>query len=388
MNAVVQYDPNVPAIFRSEKFLAMNNKLAAGLSTGAPPRVSFKASRYRLVAADGTETLVNENGSNGTTMDVIVLDANPAISKFYYDKKYDPNAQGDDAAPACFSEDGVAPSSRALRPQSRSCATCPMNAWGSKISESSGKKIKACSDVKKLAVIPTANLGGDAYMLGIPGASLKTWGAFVKSCAGRNVPVNAMVIRLGFNPQVSYPELTFTPTAWVSNDQATAVTDLIDSPDMAALVGVGDQHHAGPFVLEQQPNGIGFNQAQGSAGGGAPVATSPVAAGGFVQPQPVGTAPVQPPQGMPLPQHTVQAMQQAPQAQQPAVDAPAPTTRRRRAPAAAAPQVQEQAPLMQQSAPMPPMTVPAAATPVHSVATTPGTDPTMNALLDDIMRKK
>lgn len=371
MNAVVQYDPNIPALFRSEKFLALNNKLSAGLSSGSPPRISFKASRYRTIAADGVETLVNENGTNGTTMDVIVLDANPAVSKFYYDKPYNPNAEGDEAGPACFSEDGIAPSARSPRPQSRSCATCPLNAWGSKISEVSGKKVKACSDVKKLAVIPINNLGGDAYVLGIPGASLKTWGGLVKSCAGRNVPVNAMVIRLGFNPQVSYPELTFTPAAWVSNDQATAVSDLIDSPDMASLVGVGDQHHAGPFAQEQQNgSGIGYNQAQGSAGApqGSPV----------VMAQPVATVNVQPPPGMPMPQHTAQAMQPPP-----GVPQAEPATRRRRAPAAPAPQVQAQ--------PLPtpqPVQMPPAATPVHSVAATPATDPSMNALLDSIMAPK
>lgn len=248
MNAVVQFDNSVPAFLRNAGFLALNQKAAAGLSTGAPPRLSFRGSRFRLIAADGTETattdvlLTNADGSKvqsmGVALDVIVVDAADMVSKFYYDKAYDPNA--DDLSPACFSDNGVGPSVRANKPQSLTCAACPNAAWGSKVTPQ-GTQVKACSDIKKLAVVPVHNVTGPAYMLGIPAASLKTWSAAVKSVSDRGIPIPALVIRISFDPQAEYPKLTFSPVRYISQEEASAVQELFGSDEVAELVGSKDQ---------------------------------------------------------------------------------------------------------------------------------------------------
>lgn len=380
-NALVTFDPSLPAYLHNPNMLALNAKMGGGLSIGAPPAISIRASRFRFVSADGEETLVNENGTNGTTLDVVVLDANERMSKMYYDRAYDESAEGEDAAPACFSEDGIAPSARSAKPQHSSCAACPMNVWGSKISKTSGKKVKACADQKKLAVIPTANIQGDAYRLNIPGASLKPWAAAVNSLSKRNVPVSAVVIRLGFNPEASYPQLTFSPIAFLSQQQYESLADLVGSPELDQLVGRGDAHHGGPFALEQPaPSGVGFNQAQGSAGLPQPPATLVAASPGFVTPQPVGAAPIAPPAGMPFPQHTAQAVAQQPAAApQPEQAAPPATRRRGRPPAQPAAAAPAAAPIVVPQAAAP---QPAAPPPVASVAPTSSN---MDALLAKVM---
>lgn len=235
MNAVVQYDASVPAFLRNAGFLALNQKAAAGLSMGAPPRISFRGSRFRFIAADGTETPVTEN--NGVALDVIVVDAAEHVSKFYYDKAYDPNA--DDLSPACFSDNGVGPSVRAAKPQSLTCATCPNAVWGSKVTPQ-GSQVKACSDIKKLAVIPISNVTGPAYMIGIPAASLKTWSAAVSSVSSRGIPIPALVIRIGFDVSAEYPKLTFSPQRYISQEEAGAIQDLFGSDEVAELVGAKD----------------------------------------------------------------------------------------------------------------------------------------------------
>lgn len=364
MNAVVQFDPQVPAFLRKPEFLALNAKLGGGISSGAPPRISFRGSRFRLIAADGTETPVTENG--GTTLDVVVLDANPGLSKFYYDKAYDPNASGDEAGPACFSENGDRPSSRSPRPQFDNCAACPHNVWGSRVTPQ-GSKVKACGDVKKIAVIPAANLGGDAYMLGIPGASLKTWSGLVEACGRRGYPISGMILRLGFNAQASFPQLTFTPVANMTEQQYQAIADLFGAPDVVALVGQNDTPHPGPFALtttQRQAEHTAFVD-RGNVQG-----TSQA----FVAPAPVARGPLGPPQGMPMPQHTVQAMQQ-PAAAPPAATPPTPSPRRRGRPAAAP------AATGQNAAPAPAAPV---AAPVSPAAVTP-TSASMDALLDKVM---
>ena len=236
MNQLVpQFDASVPAFLRNANFLQINQKAVQGLSSGAPPRLSFRGSRLRFVAADGTETPVTEN--NGVAIDVVVIDASEHVSKFYYDQAYDPNA--DDLAPACFSDNGVGPSVRSTKPQSLLCANCPKNAWGSKVTPQ-GTQVKACSDVKKLALIPASNVNGPAYMIGVPGASLKTWSAFVDTVSKRGIPIPALVVQIGFDASAEYPKLTFTPKRYIDETEAAAIQELFGSEECDELVGRKD----------------------------------------------------------------------------------------------------------------------------------------------------
>lgn len=355
-NAITTYNPKVPAFFQQPKFMDLNSRFEGGISSNAPSRISFRGSRYRLISSDGVETPVTENG--GTTLDVVVLDANPALSKFYYDKPYDPNSAGGiEDGPACYSEDGVHPSARSQRPQFKDCAACPHNAWGSKITPT-GSMVKACGDNKKIAVIPVSDLAGDPYLLGIPGASLKAWSALVQKAHRQGVPLASMVIRLGFNSAASYPQLTFEAVSFVSQQQFDLISDLFGSPELDQLVGRGDSSHTGPFSLDAPATDQ---------------TAKPAAAPQSVAAQPVAAARIQPPQGMPMPAHTAQAIAQQPAPMQAAPEQPV-ATRRRRRPAAAAQPAPMAAPPMQQSPAQP-----------ATVASVPPTSKAMDDLLAQVM---
>lgn len=321
MNAVVQYDSSVPAFLRQANFLALNTKAAAGLSSGAPPRLSFRGSRFRLISADGTEAPLpaeGQPGNNSITVDVIVVDASDGVAKAYYDKAYDPNA--DDLSPACFSDNNIGPSSRAAHPQALLCQGCPKNAWGSKVTPT-GSQVKACGDAKKLAIVPVSNIDGPAYVLAIPGASLKTWTAAVNAVTQRGIPIPALVFRLGFDQDPAYPKLTFAPVRYISEQEAGSIQDLFGSDECAELVGRKDT----PILA--LPAGAGGSVAAPSA----PVGNSHTApAQPIYAPQPVQQ---QAPMFAPPPAQATPPFLQQPAAQ------PAPTEaapRRRGRPARAA----------------------------------------------------
>lgn len=358
MNAVVQFDASVPAFLRNAGFLALNEKAAAGLSTGSPPRISFRGSRFRFVAADGTETPVTEG--NGTQLSVIVVDASAHVSKFYYDKAYDPNA--DDQAPACFSDNGVGPSVRANKPQALHCAGCPKNAWGSKVTPQ-GSQVKACSDLKKIAVIPVDNMAGPAYVLAVPAASLKTWTAAVKALSDRGIPVPALVVQLGFDGTAEYPKLTFSPTRWINEQENAVLQELFGSEEVAELTGANDK------PIQSLPHGqIAAEPAPMQLPQGAPPAFIQQPAQQFQPPvqQPVVQQPFVPPAVQPAPAF----LQPQPPAAAPVPAAPAPAPRRRRN-AAAAPAAAEVSPAPMTPAPA----LPRAAAPPSDI----------NALLDQVM---
>jgi len=56
-------------------------------------------------------------------MDVVLVGANPNVSKVFYSKPYDPDAT--DMRPDCFSNDGIKPDSSVQAPVSKSCVNCP-----------------------------------------------------------------------------------------------------------------------------------------------------------------------------------------------------------------------------------------------------------------------
>lgn len=227
-----------------------NTALAAigGITIGASfHRISIKSSRWRLNDPQGQEHVVPT-----THLDVIIVDANPTQSKIFYLSAYNP-AETEYKAPDCYSDNGVAPSARAAIPQCGTCAQCPHNVWGSKITPS-GAQTKACADVKKLAVILAENPTGPVYELRIPAASLKNLYAFVQSLNDRGVPLCSFVTRLAFDSQADYPKILFTPRPqtvenpqppWCTPEQVSAVLEVIDTEEVNVVTNKNDKPIAG-----------------------------------------------------------------------------------------------------------------------------------------------
>jgi hypothetical protein len=252
------------SIFNRAGVRQISQDTMADLGPGMHPRISIKGGRFTLIDAGGTKY-----PWPNLTLPVIVVGANPKKSKVYYDGPYDPEGT---TPPTCFSDNGIAPSMNATRKMARTCAECELGAWGSDVSQMTGKPTKACDDKKKLAVIVIGDTAQLTYELQIPPATLKNlnkYAAFVGSNStpdgSRKADVCDIVTNISFMPdQVGI--LDFAAAAWIdsvgpdgllcqgpSPDDGAAIAARIDaiwdSGVIDELVGLNDKPWGGPPAL-------------------------------------------------------------------------------------------------------------------------------------------
>lgn len=208
----------------------------AGINSGSPAHISIAGNRFTLIDDAG-----NEKPIETLFLDVCVIDANGAVSKIYFDPKTPFVPGGDNSnPPICWSDNGIGASAQASVPQNTSCQLCPQNAWGSAVSKATGAKIKACNDVKKVAVIvPGIEM---VFLLRIPPASLKNWGKYCNTLAGHGVDLPDAVTRLEFESQGI---LEFTPMGYVDAATAASTDKAIQAKATDNLVGRNDRPWGG-----------------------------------------------------------------------------------------------------------------------------------------------
>jgi hypothetical protein len=203
--------------------------LTGGLSSGNSfPKISIKASRFRIVEGD-TETVLDS-----TNLDVVVVGANPRLSKTWYAKAWSKDAEP--TAPDCFSLDGVGPDPEATDPQNDMCASCPQNAWGSKVTDS-GQQIKACSDNKRLAVVAADDASGPVYLLSVTPAALKGLNQYQKELSVRGIPPEIVKTRVSFDTDASFPKLKFTFGGFLDADTQETVDGLFGTEAVKEITG-------------------------------------------------------------------------------------------------------------------------------------------------------
>jgi len=203
--------------------------LTGGLSSGNSfPRISIKGARFRIVEGD-TETVLDS-----TNLDVVIVGANPRLSKTWYAKQWDANAEA--TGPDCFSLDGVSPDPEATDPQNDLCASCPQNAWGSKITPT-GQQVKACSDTKRLAVVAADDASGPVYLLSVTPAALKGLNQYQKELAVRGIPPEIVKTRVSFDTDASFPKLKFTFAGFLEADVQQVVDGLFGTEQVKEITG-------------------------------------------------------------------------------------------------------------------------------------------------------
>lgn len=201
----------------------------SGLSSGEMvPRISLKGSRFRIKDGDAETVL------EGTSIDVVIVGANSGMAKNYYAKAYDANAEA--TGPDCSSMDGITPVADAPHRQSDTCAGCPMNVWGSKVTPQ-GQKIKACADSKRLAVVAADDAGGQVYLLTVTASVLKDFNAYLTQLERRGLGVEFVRTRLSFDPNASYPKLQFNMNGFIDAGQFEAVEKAMLSTDTSIATG-------------------------------------------------------------------------------------------------------------------------------------------------------
>lgn len=347
MTQLIPFDEHdvssVPAHLQSTFGAPDASDLSGGVNAGYPV-LSFKGKAWSL-REGGESTLIlrpDNSGEPAASLEVVLVKANPRLSKVYYDSGY---VEGSDAKPTCYSNTGISPESDATAPQCVTCAACPHNAWGSRIAEN-GSKGKACADSRRVAVVSAGELDRP-MLLRVPAASLKGLAAFADTLARRNAPYQAVVTRVGFDHTVAHPQLTFKPVRWLNAQEAATLAQTMASSVTEQITGTS------PYSGAVRPVDDGLGEAPAHAQIApvvkpAPVVTAAVVAAPVVAAQPTPSAPkaraprtprTLPPAAAPVVEAPAPVAPAAPAKRAPSFAAPAPDVKPAPEPSRAATQM-------------------------------------------------
>lgn len=231
MSNIVPVNIQVPAHLAGRVGVpsVLSAALTGGLSSGQSfPRISIKASRFRIKEGD-TETVLDS-----TNLDVVIVGANPRLSKTWYAVQWSKDSEP--TAPDCFSLDGVSPDPESADPQNDLCASCPQNAWGSKVTPT-GQQVKACSDNKRLAVVSADDPSGPVYLLSVTPAALKGLNQYQKELSVRGIPPEIVKTRVSFDTDASFPKLMFGFSGFLDADTQQTVDELFGTEQVKEITG-------------------------------------------------------------------------------------------------------------------------------------------------------
>lgn len=296
--------PQFQALVASE---GISHELGDGIG-GGYAILSIRGGKFR-VKHNGEETpLLNEKDEPVGSVEAVIVKSNPYLTKQYYEKAF---AEGDSAAPSCFSVDGKVPSAAVESPQHTNCSTCPMNRFGSRITEA-GTKVKACQDNKKLAISPLSDLENVAFggpmLFRVPASALKDLLAFSNGMSARGFPYYAVAVRIGLDIDVSYPKPTFKAMRPLTAEEAAIIVEQRSSDQVDRLLADFSDVKSPDVVI---PPGGEFEQEPDAQPAPAAVAKpvlppvvkpAPVAAAKPVAPKATVTKLVTPTKPVPAPQ--------------------------------------------------------------------------------------
>lgn len=252
--------PALPAYLQNKTSRGLAQSLVVNLGVGSPPFLSIMGNRFTLIDAVGSEIPVaTYDPKIGPYVDCVIVDALERTSKIFYDKPFDPSASQYEP-PACWSDNGIAPSRNAATPQSRTCAECPQGAWGSKTSAVSGKGVKACADVQKIAFVYA---GFEMpFLLRVPPNSRTNFRGYVHKFVGQQIDVSDVVTRITFE-QGGIGTLKFEAVQYIDEATHTLCEKLLAAKATDAMIGRLDQPIQGQLPAPAaQPEQIAHQPAQ------------------------------------------------------------------------------------------------------------------------------
>lgn len=236
MNAVVTMNPafQAPA---SSVFGALDagDDLSGGI-TGGYGMLRIRGKVWAIHHRDQEVQLMRPDGDGPQgSVEIVILKANANLSKTWYENGWDESSAN---APDCSSANGVTPDNGVPKKQANACAICPRNQWGT---APNGGKGKACSDHRRLAITPAADLANEAFggpmLLRCPAASLQDLAAFDSKYKQAGYPYFSMVVKVSFDPKESYPKLIFGAVRPLNDQEAQQVLALRNGDSVARVIG-------------------------------------------------------------------------------------------------------------------------------------------------------
>jgi len=207
----------------------LGESMGGGISSGIEfPRISIKGSRFRIVDG-GVESILD-----ATELAVVIVGANPNLTKSWYATAWNPDAEP--TQPDCFTLNGVTPDPTSTSPQNDLCASCPQNAWGSRITQQ-GTKVKACADQKRLAVVAADDPTGAIYLIQVTPAALKGLNKYHKELQMRGIPAEIVRTIISFDTSASFPKLQFRFGDFNNTETQAAVDPLFGSDKVKEITG-------------------------------------------------------------------------------------------------------------------------------------------------------
>lgn len=213
------------------------------------PILSLRGKGFRL-RRDGQEVSLK-----ATMLDIILVGSRANNSRRFYEGAYVP---GETTAPSCSSADGIKPDDNAQDKQSDTCAMCPHNQWGSRITVS-GKKGKECDDYRRVLVFIPSKQIMKPVVLDIPATSLrKSKGdhgpelqlrEYLLAMARHGIEPHQAVTTLSFSDD-EYPRLTFSFARWANEDEYAAVEESRDSDEFKQALTFEEAE--GPIVPDAE----------------------------------------------------------------------------------------------------------------------------------------
>lgn len=245
MTQIVPFDfkSNLP-VAGGSFFADAVDEFSGGVATGFPS-LSIKGREFAITRNGETKTIQRKNEDGDLeavrSINLVILKGNPNLSKVFYKGKYE---EGSDTKPTCFSNDGKAPDPEAVEPQCATCAMCPQNEWGSRITDA-GKKARACSDSRRLAVA-AADAVDDPMLLRVPATSVKTLAEYAKQLKVRGKSLPEVLTRLSFTPGVAFPSLEFEPKGLLGEELLVSISQVRNSDTVNQIIGLTSTPRSAP----------------------------------------------------------------------------------------------------------------------------------------------
>ena len=212
------------------------------------PKLSISGKVWKVIV-DGNEkvltTMVDDEQVPTQTVKVVILNHLASRSRAFFEGTYN---DGGGNQPDCWSIHGDKPDPGCPSPQAVSCETCEMSAKGSKMTDD-GRETTACSQNRRVVVIPTNDLNFKALLLKLPVTSLwekegaeeaNGWFAYdsyLKFLKAHGIEFTCMVkTTMKFDSKTPYPKVLFKYNGVLPEDEMRSVAARMDSDEVIKIL--------------------------------------------------------------------------------------------------------------------------------------------------------